>query len=149
MANKETQEIKFNIKRIYVKDSSFESPQSPKIFEDATSSPKIGFNLNSDINKISETFYEIIVTINVKAESGGKIIYLAEVKQAGTFNIENAPKEILQKLLNVNCLEAIYPFARENISNLIQKGGFPPMYIAPVDFNSLFHEELEKRKNKN
>ena len=85
----------------------------------------------------------------MKAESEGKTIYLAEVKQAGTFNIENAPKEILQKFLNVNCLEAIYPFARENISNLIQKGGFPPLYLAPVDFNSLFHEELEKRKDKN
>ncbi len=146
MANKETQEIKFNIKRIYVKDSSFESPQAPKVFDDLTSAPKIGFNMNSDIDKLSETLYEITIIIEVKAESEDKVIYLAEIKQAGIFIIEGASKEILQRFLNINCLEAVFPYARENISNLIQKGGFPPLFLAPIDFNALFHQELEKRK---
>ena len=146
MANKETEEIKFNIKRIYVKDSSFESPQAPKVFDALTAAPKIGFNMNSDIDKLSETLYEITIIIEVIAESEDKVIYLAEIKQAGIFIIEGAAKEILQRFLNINCLEAIFPYARENISNLIQKGGFPPLFLAPIDFNALFHQELEKRK---
>ena len=102
--------------------------------------------MNSDIDKLSETLYEITIIIEVKAESEDKVIYLAEIKQAGIFIIEGASKEILQRFLNINCLEAIFPYARENISNLIQKGGFPPLFLAPIDFNALFHQELEKRK---
>ena len=146
MAKEETKEIKFTIKRLYIKDSSFESPQAPKVFDDLTSAPKIGFNMNSDIDKLSETLYEITIIIEVKAESEDKVIYLAEIKQAGIFIIEGASKEILQRFLNINCLEAVFPYARENISNLIQKGGFPPLFLAPIDFNALFHQELEKRK---
>ena len=149
MANKETQEIKFNIKRVYVKDSSFESPQAPKIFDNVTSAPKIGFNLKTKTDKVSDNLHEITIEISVKAELEDDVAYLAELKQAGTFVIEGAPEEILKRFLNVNCLEIIFPYARENISTLIQKGGFPPLFLAPIDFNALFNQEIEKRKKKN
>ena len=148
MANEETKEIKFTIKRLYVKDSSFESPQSPKIFNATNAAPKIDFNMNSNMEKISDNSYEVVIEIRVKAEVEKDTIYLAEIKQGGMFEIEGATGEILQQFLNVKCLEIIFPYARENISTLIQKGGFPPLFLAPIDFNTLFLQELEKRKNK-
>ena len=108
MANKDIKEIKFSIKRIYVKDSSFESPQAPKVFSDVTSAPKIGFNLNTNIVNISDTSYEVTIEISVKAELENKAVYLAEIKQAGMFEIEGASGEIMQRFLNVNCLEIIF-----------------------------------------
>ena len=84
-----------------------------------------------------------------KAELENKAVYLAEIKQAGMFDIEGASGEIMQRFLNVNCLEIIFPYARENVSALIQKGGFPPLFLAPIDFNALFMQEIEKRKKKN
>ena len=149
MANKDIKEIKFSIKRIYVKDSSFESPQAPKVFSDVTSAPKIGFNLNTNILNISDTSHEVTIEISVKAELENKAVYLAEIKQAGMFEIEGASGEIMQRFLNVNCLEIIFPYARENVSALIQKGGFPPLFLPPIDFNALFMQEIEKRKKKN
>ncbi|MEC8996189.1 MAG: protein-export chaperone SecB [Pseudomonadota bacterium] len=148
MANEETKEIKFTIKRLYVKDSSFESPQSPKIFNEINAAPKIDFNMNSNMEKISDNSYEVVIEIRVKAEVEKDTVYLAEIKQGGMFEIEGAGGEILQQFLNVKCLEIIFPYARENISTLIQKGGFPPLFLAPIDFNTLFLQELEKRKNK-
>ena len=148
MAKEETKEIKFTIKRLYIKDSSLESPQSPKIFSAINSAPKIDFNMNSNMEKISDNSYEVVIEIRVKAEIENEVVYLAEIKQAGMFEIEGADGEILQQFLNVKCLEIIFPYARENVSTLIQKGGFPPLFLAPIDFNTLFLQELEKRKNK-
>ena len=148
MAKEETKEIKFTIKRLYIKDSSFESPQATKIFSAINSAPKIDFNMNSNMEKISDNSYEVVIEIRVKAEIENEVVYLAEIKQAGMFEIEGADGEILQQFLNVKCLEIIFPYARENISTLIQKGGFPPLFLAPIDFNTLFLQELEKRKNK-
>ena len=148
MAKEETKEIKFTIKRLYIKDSSFESPQSPEIFSAINSAPKIDFNMNSNMEKISDNSYEVVIEIRVKAEIENEAVYLAEIKQAGMFEIEGADGEILQQFLNVKCLEIIFPYARENVSTLIQKGGFPPLFLAPIDFNTLFLQELEKRKNK-
>ncbi|MBS82642.1 MAG: protein-export chaperone SecB [Gammaproteobacteria bacterium] len=138
----------FIIKKIFTKDVSFESPKAPKIFEDMNITPKVGFNLNSDINKINDKTYEIMLDVNVKAETPDFVVYLAEVKQAGIFEIENATEEIRNRFLNINCLEILYPYARENISTLVEKGGFPPLFLSPIDFASLYHQELLKRKEK-
>ena len=141
------EEIKFIIRRIYTKDVSFESPLSPAVFDDTNLSPKISFNLNSKIEKRNENNFEIVLDINVKAQTSDKTVYLAEIKQAGLFELEGGSDQLKQRFLHVNCPEAIFPYARENLSNLIQKGGFPPLFLSPIDFQTLYHQELEKRKN--
>jgi len=139
-------DIKFLIKRIYTKDISLESPGAPKIFDDKNIQPKLGFNLNSSINKVDDTSYEITLEINVKAEIPDQVIYIVEIKQSGVFIIEGASDEIKQGFLNVRCPEILFPYARENISSLIQRAGFPPLFITPVDFNALYQQELAKTK---
>ena len=141
-------EIKFFVKRIFVKDISFESPEAPGIFGNIKSSPKIGFNLDDKIEKIDDTSYEITLDITVKAEIEDKILYLAEIKQSGIFGIEGVTDDLLDGFLHIRCPEVIFPYARETISSLIQKAGFPPLFLSPIDFNALY--QLEKsRKNKN
>jgi preprotein translocase subunit SecB len=139
-------DIKFLIKKIYAKDISLESPAAPKIFDDKTIQPKLGFNLNSSIDKVDDTSYEITLEINVKTEIPEQVIYIVEIKQSGIFIIEGASDEIKQGFLNVRCPEILFPYARENISSLILRAGFPPLFISPVDFNALYQQELAKTK---
>ena len=141
----ETKEIKFFVKRIFTKDLSLESPESPAIFDNIKSTPKVAFNLNTSITEINNTSYDITLDITVKAETDDKTIYMVELKQAGLFIIDGADDELKDGFLNIRCPEVLFPYARETISSLIQKAGFPPIFIAPIDFNALYQQELSKK----
>ena len=138
-------EIKFFVKRIFTKDLSLESPEAPSIFDNIKATPKVAFNLNTTITEVSEILYDITLDISVKAETDSKIIYMVELKQAGLFIIEGADDELRDGFLNIRCPEVLFPYARETISSLIQKAGFPPIFIAPIDFNALYQQELSKK----
>ena len=139
--------IQFNIQRIYLKDLSFESPMTPDVFTNLTSSPKVGFSFESNISKISDDVHELTLTFNVKAEVDDKMLYLVELKQCGVFNLVTVDKELEKRFLNVHCAEIVYPYARENISSVIQKGGFPPLFLSPIDFHTIYQKELDKRQD--
>ena len=141
----EAKEIKFFVKRIFTKDLSLESPESPSIFDNIKSTPKVAFNLNTTITEINETSYDITLEITVKAETYNTVIYMVELKQAGLFIIDGADDELKDGFLNIICPEVLFPYARETISSLIQKAGFPHIFIAPIDFNALYQQELSKK----
>ena len=140
-------QVQFNIQRIYLKDLSFESPMTPDVFTNMSSSPKVGFNFESNINNITDDIYELTLFFNVKAEVEDKTLYLVELKQCGVFSISTDDEEMRKRFLNVHCAEIVYPYARENISNVIQKGGFPPLFLSPIDFHTIYQNELDKRKD--
>ena len=140
-------DIKFFVKRIFTKDLSLESPEAPKIFDNIKETPKIAFNLNTTIATVDDTTYDITLDINVKAETENNVVYLVEVKQSGLFIIDGADDELKDVFLNIRCPEVIFPYARETISSLVQKAGFPPIFIAPIDFNALYQQELSKNKH--
>ena len=140
-------DIKFFVKKIFTKDLSLESPEAPAIFDNIKTTPKIAFNLNTTITSIDDTTYDITLDINVKAETENNVIYLVEVKQSGLFVIDGADDELKDVFLNIRCPEVIFPYARETISSLVQKAGFPPIFIAPIDFNALYQQELSKNKH--
>ena len=139
--------VQFNIQRIYLKDLSFESPMTPDVFTNMSSSPKVGFNFESNINNITDDIYELTLFFNVKAEVEDKTLYLVELKQCGVFSISTDDEAMRKRFLNVHCAEIVYPYARENISNVIQKGGFPPLFLSPIDFHTIYQNELDKRKD--
>tara|TARA_B100001063_G_scaffold247218_1_gene291377 strand:+ start:3601 stop:4038 length:438 start_codon:yes stop_codon:yes gene_type:complete len=139
--------VQFNIQRIYLKDLSFESPMTPGIFTNMSSSPKVGFNFESNITKINDDTHELTLTFNVKAEVENDTLYLVELKQCGVFTISIVDEALKKRFLNVHCAEIVYPYARENISNIIQKGGFPPLFLSPIDFHTIYQNELDKRKD--
>ena len=140
-------QVQFNIQRIYLKDLSFESPMTPDVFTSMSSSPKVGFNFESSINNINDDIYELTLFFNVKAEVEDKTLYLVELKQCGVFSISTDDEAMRKRFLNVHCAEIVYPYARENISNVIQKGGFPPLFLSPIDFHTIYQNELDKRKD--
>ena len=140
--------VQFNIQRIYLKDSSFESPMTPDVFTNMNSSPKVGFNFESSITKLNDDTHELTLMFNVKAEVEDKTLYLVELKQCGVFTISVNDETLKKRFLNVHCAEIVYPYARENISSIIQKGGFPPLFLSPIDFHTIYQNELDKRKDK-
>tara|TARA_B100000941_G_C28144689_1_gene369511 strand:- start:128 stop:565 length:438 start_codon:yes stop_codon:yes gene_type:complete len=140
--------VQFNIQRIYLKDSSFESPMTPDVFTNMSSSPKVGFNFESSITKLNEDTHELTLMFNVKAEVEDKTLYLVELKQCGVFTVSVDDEALKKRFLNVHCAEIVYPYARENISSIIQKGGFPPLFLSPIDFHTIYQNELDKRKDK-
>ncbi|MEC7677603.1 MAG: protein-export chaperone SecB, partial [Pseudomonadota bacterium] len=107
-----------------------------------------GFNLNTSIEKIEENTFDVTLNISIKAEAEERVIYLVELKQSGIFSIEGADENLLSSFLNIRCPEVVFPYAMETATTLIQKSGFPPIFFAPIDFNSLYQKELAS-KNKN
>ena len=135
--------VQFNIQRIYLKDSSFESPMTPDVFTNMNSSPKVGFNFESSITKLNDDTHELTLMFNVKAEVEDKTLYLVELKQCGVFTISVDDETLKKRFLNVHCAEIVYPYARENISSIIQKGGFPPLFLSPIDFHTIYQNLIK------
>ena len=143
----EEKKVQFNIQRIFIKDLSFECPMVPEAFNDLSSSPQIGFNFESNINDLGNDVFELTLTFNVKAEVENKILYMVELKQSGVFSIMIDDEALKKRFINVHCAEIVYPYARETISNVIQKGGFPPLFLSPIDFHTIYQNEIDKRNN--
>ena len=101
----------------------------------------------SNINELANDIHELTLTFNVKAEVDDKTLYLVELKQCGVFLISTDNEDLKKRFLNVHCSEIVFPYARENISNIIQKGGFPPLFLNPIDFHTIYQNELDKRKD--
>ncbi len=137
--------MKFVIQRIYIKDSSFESPNTPDIFK-TEYKPNIQFNMNTKTNNFQENFHEVILTMTAEVKnSDDKVYFIAEVQQAGIFQIEGFEAERLTEVLHISCPNILYPYGREVIDNLAVKGGFPPLMLAPVNFESAYLQAREQQ----
>lgn len=136
----------FAIQKIYLKDVSFESPNSPQAFTDGDWKPKINVQINSSNSVIAQDTYEVVLSVTVTANQNEKTAFLAEVKQAGIFTMAGFPEENLGGMVGAFCPESLFPYAREAISELISKGGFPQLLLAPVNFNALYMQQLEQNQ---
>ncbi|MCC6303366.1 MAG: protein-export chaperone SecB [Gammaproteobacteria bacterium] len=134
----------FAIKKIYSKDISFETPNSPQIFQDEKRwAPEIDVSLSNRSAAIGEDVYETILSITVTAKLENKVAYLAEVHQAGQFFVKGLPEDELRELLGSYCPNILFPFVREAVSNLVVKGGFPQFLLAPVNFELLYTQHMK------
>ncbi len=134
----------FAIQKIYLKDVSFESPNSPQAFTDGDWQPKVNVQINSSNNVIAQDTYEVVLNITVTASQNEKTAFLVEVKQAGIFTIAGFSEENIGGMVGAFCPESLFPYAREAISELISKGGFPQLLLAPVNFNALYTQQLQQ-----
>jgi preprotein translocase subunit SecB len=132
----------FEINRIYTKDLSFESPKSPGIFKQE-SKFSVDVTLDAKSTFLEENFYEVIlaVTVTAKDDSNKEIAYVAETKQAGVFTVKNFADDQKKQILATVCANILFPYVRETISGLINRGGFPQLYLAPVNFDALFSQQ--------
>ena len=134
----------FTIQRIYLKDASFESPRSPQIFAGGEMQPQVNVQLNTGNQLVAEGVYEVVLSVTLTAKIEESTAFLVEVKQAGLFNMVGFTEESLGGMLGAYCPEMLFPYAREAISELITKGGFPQLLITPVNFNALYAEQMQQ-----
>ncbi len=137
----------FVLQRIYTKDISFETPNSPAIFTEQWE-PAINVNLNSANTQLQEGLFEVVLSVTVTATVGEKTAYLAEVQQAGIFVVSGFNEQEMGGMLNSYCPNMLFPFAREVISDLVNKGSFPQMLLAPINFDALYAQHLQAQSAK-
>lgn len=137
----------FDIRKIYVKDASLESPNAPDIFLQDPAQPDV--NVEATIKSSSleqDSFYEVVLGITITSKMGDKTGFLVEVQQAGVFHIVGLSKEELPLALEIACPNVLLPFAREAVSDLVGKAGFPQLLLAPINFEALFQQKLAHKK---
>lgn len=139
-----TQEKQFSIQKIYTKDLSFETPNAPKIFREKWE-PVVDFNLGTNVNKLDDTVYEVTLTVTITVKSGENNAYLVEVNQSGIFTMDNFTDQEMGPMLGSFCPNILFPYAREVISDLVTKGGFPQLLLAPVNFDALYSQHLQQQ----
>lgn len=141
----EAPEQRFSLKRIYVKDLSFEAPNSPEIFENQLN-PKIDFNLSTRHKFIKDSYYEVVLKLSADAKYEDKSMFLVEVEQAGIFDIHGIEENQMEPILAVMCPNVLYPYARETIDNLVLKGSFPPLMLDAVNFEVVYAHSLQQKE---
>ena len=132
----------FQIEKIYVKDMSLEIPHAPKIFMEQVQ-PQLEVQINTGADNFQEGFYEVTVTATVTAKVGERTLFLAEAQQAGIFQLRGVKPEDMGPLLGIACPAQIYPYLRETISDMINRGGFPPVILAPINFEALYLQQQQ------
>ena len=143
--NTASPEQQFSIQRLYIKDFSFEAPESPKIFSQKKWNPDLSLQLNTTHNAIADSRYEVILKINATVKSDEYTAFIAEVQQAGIFALMGFPRESIERALECFCPNMLYPYAREAISSAVSRGGFPQLVLAPVDFEALYLRSKQKK----
>jgi preprotein translocase subunit SecB len=139
--NGDAQGPAFAIERIYVKDLSLENPGAPQSFQ-ITEAPQIEIGLRTKGEQIAEDVYECVLTITVTATAGGKTVFLVEASQAGVFAIRGIAPADMQPILAIHCPNVIFPYARETIADAVMRAGFPPVHLAPINFETLYQQQL-------
>ena len=140
-----TQTGQLSIQRVYTKDLSFEAPNSPQIFREDWN-PTVDIQLANKAIKLDTDVHEAVLSVTVTVRFGEKTVYLAEVHQAGIFNITGFPPQFLEVMLATVCPNILFPFAREAICDLVVRGGFPQLLLAPVNFETLYAQEMQRQK---
>ena len=136
MADQQVQ-ANFMIQKIYVKDLSFEAPNSPAIFTESWK-PQANMEMNTNFEKLDEQHYEVVLKLTITAKLEEKVAFIIELKQAGIFLIENISGDALNQLLHGYCPTTLFPYARDAIASQVFRGSFPELNLAPINFDALY-----------
>ncbi len=130
----------FQIQRVYLKEASLEQPNSPAILLEQEQ-PAVDIQLGVGAEPVADGIFEVSVTATVQTKIQDKTVFLVEAKQAGIFEIRNLPQEQLGPILGIACPQIVYPYLRGNVADLIQRGGFPPVHLAEINFQAMFEQQ--------
>jgi preprotein translocase subunit SecB len=145
--NKPAQQPEFIIQRVYVKDLSLETPHSPQAFQEEWQ-PELNLQFTMNTSDIDANNHEIVLQITVTAKSKDKTLFLVEVKQAGLFTLKGFTEEQNHQVMSITCPTILFPYAREAVSDLVGRAGFPPLYLAPVNFEALYAQQMQEQEDK-
>jgi preprotein translocase subunit SecB len=133
--------VAFSIDKIYVKDLSLECPGSPQSFK-TTEQPQVEVGLRTRGEQIDPDIYECVLTITLTAKTSDRTLFLVEASQAGIFTIRGIPPEHLQPVIAINCPNVLFPYLRETLADAVGRAGFPPVHLAPINFEALYQQQL-------
>lgn len=146
MSEQQQQPGQFALQRIYVKDLSFEAPNAPKVFL-AAWQPEVNVDLSTQANRLEDgKNFEVVLSLTVTVKNDNATAFLVEVKQAGIFLIDGVPETQLAQLLGAYCPNLLFPYARETVSDVVTRGSFPQLLLAPVNFDAVFAEAQRQRQ---
>lgn len=140
-------QLELSIQRIYIKDISFETPNSPDIFT-GDWKPNMDLNLGSETRRIADGVFEVVLKVTVTVKSEEQTAFLCEVHQAGIFAIKGVDEKQLAPVFGITCPNILFPYAREVISDLVNKGSFPQLVLSPINFEALFAQQLQQQQQK-
>lgn len=135
----------FNIEKLYVKDLSLEIPNAPAIFLEREN-PQVDLQLHTQATVVEDGVFEVVVTVTVTAKlpEKDKVLFLIEAKQAGIFQVRNIPAEEMESVLAVVCPNILYPYLREVVSDVAVRGGFAPVLLNPINFESIYQQQKQQ-----
>lgn len=141
----QAQQPVFGIEKIYVKDVSLEIPNAPHVFLQREN-PEVGIELHNAAAAIGDGVFEAVITVTVTSKIEDKTVFLVEVAQAGIFQIRNVPNEAIEGILGVTCPNILFPYAREAVSDLVTRAGFPPVLLNPINFEALYLQQKQQQQ---
>lgn len=141
------QQPEFIIQRVYVKDLSLETPHSPHAFQEEWQ-PELNLQFTMNTTAIGVDNHEVVLQITVTAKSNDKTLFLVEIKQAGLFTLKGFTEEQNHQVMSITCPTILFPYAREAVSDLVGRAGFPPLYLAPVNFEALYAQQMQEQVDK-
>jgi len=144
MAEQSTDPV-FQIQRIYLKEASLEQPNSPAILLESEQ-PSVDIQLGVEAQQVSDGIFEVAVTATVTTKIKDRTVFLVEVKQAGIFEIRNVPQEQMNAIMGIACPQIVYPYLRSNVSDIVTRGGFPPVYLAEINFQAMFEQQQAEQQ---
>ena len=141
----EQQQTSVSIKKIYLKDTSFETPNTPQIFTEEFQ-PEVSVHLQNAATSVAEHLFEVVLNITITTKIKDKTAYLIEVQQAGLFEVQGMDKALLARFLGTYCPHMLFPYLRQTIDDMLMKGGFPAFLLTPVDFDAIYEEQLQQQQ---
>lgn len=139
--------VQFMIQRLYVKDLSFEAPHTPQIFQ-KNWEPELSLEVNVTHQLLEGDAYEVVLRVTASVKNAGTVAFLIEVQQAGIFTIQGVEAAQLRHLLESFCPQMLFPYAREVITSEVVRGSFPPLVLAPINFDALYYQKLAEDEAK-
>ena len=133
------------IEKIYVKDLTLQIPNAPQVILQRET-PEVGIELHNAAAAIGEGVFEAVITVTVTSKIEDKTVFLVEVAQAGIFQIRNVPDEAVEGILGVTCPNILFPYAREAVSDLVTRAGFPPVLLSPINFEALYIQQKQQQQ---
>ncbi|MEM6998350.1 MAG: protein-export chaperone SecB [Pseudomonadota bacterium] len=138
----EQAEAQFAIHKVYVKDVSFETPNSPDVFK-LEWKPEVDMHLTNNATPVGDHLFDVVLSLTLTVKLGDTVAYLVEVNQAGVFFIKDIPDEVIDRMLATVCANILFPFARETVSDIVTRGGFPQLLLAPVNFDAMYIQQQQ------
>ena len=136
---------RFGVQRVYVKDVSFEAPDTPDVFR-RQYNPQVNFSINNRSNQLEDGLYEVVLRLTADVKQEDKTVFLVEIEQAGIFEIRGIEGEQLEQVLTITCPNVLFPYGREAIDALVTRGSFPALLLAPINFENIYLQAKQQQQ---